>query len=233
MNASILLPLALLAAAAAALFAVPEPSPILGLSHSDFTRAAFSATLLLWLLLTGARRIRPSDAGRAIGGALTWALLLTLLVGGYAYRFEFGDFADRIAAEFKPGEPLVSATGDVTINRRMGGEFIIAAKVDNTPISFLFDTGASTVVLRAQDAKKIGIDASQLNFDIAVTTANGSAMAAETRLDLVAVGPIALRNVRALVARPGALNESLLGMSFLERLQSYTVERGRLILRAK
>ena len=41
-----------------------------------------------------------------------------------------------------------------------------------------------------------------------------------------------MRNVRALVVRPGALNESLLGMSFLERLQSYTVERGRLVLRA-
>ena len=58
-------------------------------------------------------------------------------------------------------------------------------------------------------------------------------MAAETRIDEIAIGPIVMRNVRALVARPGALSESLLGMSFLERLQSYTVERGRLILKAK
>jgi aspartyl protease family protein len=58
-------------------------------------------------------------------------------------------------------------------------------------------------------------------------------MAAPTHLDSIAVGPIVARNVRALVARPGALQESLIGMSFLERLKSYTVERGRLILRAK
>jgi aspartyl protease family protein len=58
-------------------------------------------------------------------------------------------------------------------------------------------------------------------------------MAAETRLGEVAVGPIAARGVRALIAKPGALAESLLGMSFLERLQSYTVERGRLVLRAR
>ena len=66
-----------------------------------------------------------------------------------------------------------------------------------------------------------------------VTTANGSALAAEARLDQIAVGPIVMRNVGALVARPGALDESLLGMSFLERLKSYTVERDRLILTAR
>ena len=58
-------------------------------------------------------------------------------------------------------------------------------------------------------------------------------MAAEIRLDQIAVGPIVMRNVPALVARPGALDESLLGMSFLERLKSYTVERGRLVLTAR
>ena len=45
--------------------------------------------------------------------------------------------------------------------------------------------------------------------------------------------PIVVRGVRALVARPGALNESLLGMSFLEKLKSYSVEGGRLVLRGK
>lgn len=233
MGASVYLPLATLAAAMAALFATPAGAPILGLSHGDFTRAAFGATLLLWLLLTGARRARPGDMGRAVGSALTWVLLLVVLVAGYAYRFEFGDLADRVAAEFLPSEPQVGPGGEVVVVRRIGGEFVVAGKVDNTPVSFLFDTGASTVVLRAQDAQKIGIDAASLSYDVMVTTANGSAMAAETRLDVMAVGPIAMRNVRALVARPGALNESLLGMSFLERLQSYTVERGRLILRAK
>ena len=89
------------------------------------------------------------------------------------------------------------------------------------------------VVLTATDARKAGIDTRGLAFDVPVATANGSALAAEIRLDQVAVGPIVMRNVPALVARPGALEESLLGMSFLERLKSYTVERGRLILTAR
>jgi aspartyl protease family protein len=88
-------------------------------------------------------------------------------------------------------------------------------------------------VLRAQDAAKVGVDAAGLDFDVSVVTANGAAMAATTRLDKISVGPIVIRDVRALVARPGALSESLLGMSFLDRLRSYSVERGRLVLKGK
>ena len=80
---------------------------------------------------------------------------------------------------------------------------------------------------------RVGLDASRLDFSADVTTANGAALAAPVRLARVAVGPIVVRNVRALVTRPGAMEESLLGMSFLEQLDSYKVERGRLTLTAR
>jgi aspartyl protease family protein len=120
----------------------------------------------------------------------------------------------------------------VIVNRRLSGEFAIAGRVNGARVTFLFDTGASAVVLTADDARRAGVDASRLAFDVPVATANGAAMAAEVRLDQIAVGPIVMRNVSALVARHGALDESLLGMSFLERLKSYTVERDRLVLTA-
>ena len=96
-------------------------------------------------------------------------------------------------------------------------------------MTFLFDTGASMVVLAASRRKtRRRRQPAGLTFDVPVTTANGAALAAEVQLNEIAVGPIVMRNVgEALVARqsPGALEESLLGMSFLERLKSYTVER--------
>ena len=61
------------------------------------------------------------------------------------------------------------------------------------------------MVLPPRTRKSVGVDDSSLDFDVRVTTANGAAMAAETRLDQIAVGPIVMHNVRALVARPGAL----------------------------
>ena len=162
-----------------------------------------------------------------------WVGMLLALTGAYSYRFEVSDFVGRVASELMPSEPQVGEGGEVIVNRRLNGEFAVAAKVNGARVTFLFDTGASVVVLTAADARRAGIDTRGLDFDVPVTTANGAAMAAEVRLDSIEVGPIVMRNVRALVARPGALEESLLGMSFLERLKSYAVERGRLILTAR
>jgi aspartyl protease family protein len=225
----VLAPLIILGAALAALLLTPAGTPILGLEHQAFAGAAALAALLVYLL----RWTRGSDIARAAGSLALWAMVLVALTGAYTYRFEAADFLGRVASELLPSEPQVGAGGEVIVNRRLSGEFAVAARVNGTRVTFLFDTGASVVVLTATDARRAGIDTTGLSFDVPVTTANGSALAAETRLDTIAVGPIVMHNLRALVARPGALEESLLGMSFLERLKSYTVERGRLILSAK
>ena len=182
-----------------------------------------------------APRGAPGRAGSRASsrGALAWTAIVLGLVGVYSYRFEAADFADRVMSELMPGELQIGNGGEVTVNQRLGGEFIVPATVGTARIAFLFDTGATTVVLRAEDAAKVGIDPSALNYNVQVTTANGAAEAAETRLDSIAIGPIVARNVTAMVTRKGALTQSLLGMSFLERLQSYSVERGRLVLKGK
>jgi len=95
----------------------------------------------------------------------------------------------------------------------------------------IVDTGASTIVLRPEDAKKAGIDVSKLSFTVPVMTANGRTVAARVRLDSVAIGPLQREHVDALVAEPKALTESLLGMSFLGRLRSYEFSGDFLTLR--
>ncbi|HME86723.1 MAG TPA: TIGR02281 family clan AA aspartic protease [Roseiarcus sp.] len=222
-------PLFILGGAFAALLLTPAGTPIVGLDHQAFAAAAGLAAVLIWFL----SRTRASDLARVIASVAVWAMLLLALVGAYAYRFEAADFFGRVASELMPSEPQVGQGGEVIVTRRVNGEFAVTGKVNGQRVTFLFDTGASIVVLTAADAQRAGIDTTDLSFDVPVTTANGAAMAAEVRLDEIAVGPIVMHNVRALVARPGALEESLLGMSFLERLKSYTVEHGRLILTAK
>ncbi len=88
----------------------------------------------------------------------------------------------------------------------------------------LVDSGAATVVLRQSDAEKAGIDVRSLTFDTPLKTANGTSYLAPVRLKSVRIGHIvAVDDVEALVAKPGTLNENLLGMSFLRRLASYEV----------
>jgi len=226
-------PLALIGATLVVLLAVPEGTPLIGLDHASFARAAFAVAFLVWLALAGARRAGAAGLARVLGGAAIWAAIILGLTGAYAYRFEAEEFAQRLMGELFPGEPQIGAGGEVIVSRRLGGEFVLPVTIANARVAMLFDTGATTVVLRAEDAAKVGIDTRALKFDVDVVTANGSASAAEVALDRVAVGPIVARNVAALVARKGALGQSLLGMSFLERLQSYSVERGRLVLKGK
>lgn len=227
------LPLALIGAALAALVVTPEDVPLLGLDHASFARAAFAIALLVWLGLAGARRAGAAGVARVFSAVAVWGAIILGLTGAYAYRFEAAEFAERLMGELFPGDPQIGAGGEVIVNRRLGGEFVVPATVADQRVAMLFDTGASTVVLRAEDAARVGLDARKLNFDVDVVTANGSANAAEVLIERMAVGPIVVRNVRALVARKGALGESLLGMSFLERLDSYAVERGKLVMKGK
>ena len=226
-----LLPLLMLIAAGALLALTPQGQPIFGLDHDLFMRVAFGVCLALWFLLGAGRRLGGARVSAVVGGAVTWVALFIGLVGLYAYRLEFSDLAQRVIAELDPGQPQIGLGGEVIINRRLSGEFVIAAKINGIGASLLFDTGASSVVLTAEDARRAGINPVGLDYSVLVSTANGSAAAAEVRLPSVSVGTITVKNVRALVAKPGALSQSLLGMTFLEKLKSYGVERGKLVLR--
>ena len=128
--------------------------------------------------------------------------------------------------------------GAVDLGRH--GQFAIEAAIDDDLASLPdLRVGGKKFRRHAPDEigslEPVGVDGGQRNQEGRPNHGRpkGAALAAEVRLDSVSVGPIVMQNVRALVARPGALDESLLGMSFLERLKGYTVERGRLILTAK
>lgn len=233
----------MIVAAVAALVLIPAEQPIFGLTHDEFARVAAALTACISIIayfLTN-RIGQPKPKGRrkrnATGEALTaataWMIVVSVAILTYTYRLEMKALAERIASEFVPGATLETAAGETIISKRQNGHFVVDARINGARAAFLFDTGASSMVIRAEEADKLGIDFGTLNFSIPVSTANGAAMAAETTLAKVSVGKITVKNVRALVAKPGALTENLLGMSFLEKLASYTVESNKLILKAK
>ena len=112
----------------------------------------------------------------------------------------------------------------------LGGHFVVEIEVNGIAIRFLVDTGASDVILSPADAARLGFNLSDLRYIRTYRTANGIVQGAPVRLDRVAVGPIALTNVRASV-NGAPMRRSLLGMSFLSRLSGYEVRDDRLTLR--
>lgn len=203
---------------------------ILGLEPYMFAGVVTSGAFALLVMSWGLQEYRGKTM-QAVQAALAWVVIFLGLITGYAYRFELQDAANRVIGEVSPGHAVMARGGEVTISRARNGSFLVAGRVNGRDARFVFDTGASTVVLTEATARAAGIDPSTLNYNVTVNTANGRTTAARVRLDRLAIGPIAQERVDAMVARPGALFENLLGMTFLERLQSYEVRDDRLILR--
>lgn len=167
----------------------------------------------------------------AVLGLLAWVGIFVAVMVGYTYRVELTGVANRVMDEVVPGREIRAEPGQAAAVRGGNGHFVFEGITNGVGLRYLFDTGASTVVLRNEDAKRIGINVDKLDYSVPVSTANGRTMSAATTIDALTIGNITQRRVRALVGRPGALQENLLGMSFLGQLRGYAVEGNRLVLR--
>jgi aspartyl protease family protein len=166
----------------------------------------------------------------ALESAMIWVAIALLLAIGYTYRFELREVADRVLAELIPGRVAVRGH-TVEVARSSGGNFAVTTQINGARVSMVLDTGASAVVLTHDAARAAGLPLEILNYSVNVETANGRARAAPVTLDRISVGSITERAVPALIAQPGQLRTNLLGMTFLNRLESWEVRGDRLMMR--
>lgn len=198
------------------------------LSTGDFASLSYRLVLLVFIGSVVVVMFRGRFL-QAISAALLWIAIGLALLVGYTYRFELREVADRVIAEIVPGY-VVAHGRSVEVARAFNGDFDISARINGARVAMVLDTGASSVVLTREDAKAAGLPLEVLAYTAVIDTANGRTHAAPVRLDRVAVGGLVERSVDALVAQPGQLKTSLLGMSFLNRLQSWEVRGDRLLL---
>jgi aspartyl protease family protein len=199
------------------------------LSTGDFGSLAYKIALLVFLGGAVLTMFRERFT-HAIAAALLWVVVGLVLVIVYSYRFELHEVADRVLVVLVPGH-VISHGRTVEIGRTNAGDFAVSAQINGARVAMVLDTGASSVVLTRDDAKAAGLPLEVLTYTVNIDTANGRARAAPVTLDRIAIGGLEERSVEALVAQPGQLKTSLLGMSFLNRLQSWEVSGDRLLLR--
>ena len=159
---------------------------------------------------------------KAVRDLSIWATILLLLLVGYSFRQELTVIGLRVGGEVAPHQALVDEDGALTFRRGADGHFHAEIEIDGTPIRFMIDTGASDIVLTPRDAARIGLDVAALSFTQRYQTANGVVWGAPVRLSSVAVGGIRFNDVRASV-NGAEMDQSLLGMSFLDRFAGYEV----------
>ncbi len=225
--------LLILGAGLVVLLITDSAGSVLGMDNDDFAQLVYIGALAS-VIGAGVLASR-SGVGGTLRGLAAWLAIILVLVAGYQYRYELQDTLSRVTAGLVPGSPLSitdqQGRATVMMEKRPNGHFEVRGTVDGAPVRFLVDTGATSTVLTAADARRAGFDTDGLSFSIPVATANGTARAAATRAAELTVGAIVRRNVTVLVTPDGSLGQSLLGMNFISTLSGFDMRGDRLVLR--
>jgi aspartyl protease family protein len=183
-----------------------------------------------------------AGARQAVGLAAVWLLAagctavsivyfseIKMLTAGLLGSPRLGPVAreDRSAGRSEAARPVGRI---VELKADARGHYTTEAEINGRSIATLVDTGASIVALTFEDARRVGLYIRDADYTHRVNTANGLARVAPVVLDRVSIGNITVRNVPAAVTEPGKLSTSLLGMSFLGRLQRVDMRSGMLLL---
>jgi aspartyl protease family protein len=139
--------------------------------------------------------------------------------------------ANTAARKAAPAQTVAQAGNrNLSIPRDGRGHFLTEGRIDGQRIGFMVDTGASVVALNETSAARFGLRPSRGDYNAIVTTANGTIKAARTRLAMVDIGGLVVRDVEAMVLPDEALSENLLGLSFLSKLKRFEYANGQMVL---
>ena len=177
--------------------------------------------LIITIYAVGLLLARNIIAGYiSLPGGIVWLDALTAILIATAFSLVWNPYA-----------AVATAPLEATLNRAWDGHYRTIARIDDADIGVLVDTGASLILLRHDDALRAGVDPNLLDFNIPLTTASGRSYVAKFQFSQVRIGGVVVRNVEGAVAQPGALHNSLLGMSFLEQLSETVIRNDAMILR--
>ena len=147
----------------------------------------------------------------------TFAIIAWLIVMLMLYLF----FQDTIDKQLNPNQQLNSVQGSrgetrTVLIRNKSGHYVGTALINDTPVDFMLDTGATTVAITQRTAEKLGLP---FGAQIQVNTANGLSSAWRSRIDRLQLGDIVLTNIPASIVPNLGGTEILLGMSALKQLE--------------
>jgi len=198
------------------------------MENNDLSQIVYLVILIL-IMSYGMINRKEMSLKKIVKYFLIWSLIGLIIIALYAYRFEFNNFKERISGEINPTSAQLNQQGQLIINISDDSHFYVKILINNKPILFMVDTGASDIVLNLQDAIKIGINPKNLIFNRQFQTANGRVLGASIILKEVEISGIKFRDVKASVTQ-GEMGVNLLGMSFLRRFDKYEFYQDRLIL---
>ena len=185
--------------------------------------ARLTYLIILGVAIAGSYLVsNRKNLGKTLQQAMIWGLIFLGVIAGVGLW-------DDIRQTTMPAMATMIGTDQIKLRRAADGHYYVNTLVNGKTVRFMVDTGASDIVLTQSDARSIGIDPDKLNYIGTAYTANGAVSTALVRLDSLSIGPITDTGLRAVV-NGGELDQSLLGMSYLQRYTSVAFSGGFLVL---
>ena len=193
--------------------------------RSGLLVAVIAALLGGWFGALMVRRQIP--LGRLVSTASTVALA-AILVTVVLQLSRFDSRMDFALPEMGMPQQVVEG-GETRIPMAPDGHFWLRAEVNDVPVSFMIDTGATLTAVSDSVANRAGLEPRRGGIPIRLNTANGSISAQVTTIDELRFGNVAARGLDAVMA-PNLGETNVIGMNLLSRLKSWRVEENVLIL---
>jgi aspartyl protease family protein len=180
--------------------------------------------ILLLVSSLAARRLPLSYVAKA---GLAWIAIFAALFAIFSFRFEFIGIWERVKADIS-GTAGQSISGEaIELRRQDDGHYWIMVDINGKPVRFMVDSGATMTAINATTARDAGIEAD--GYPIILSTANGRVAAKRANVQSLVVGPHRIENHPVVVSESfGDIN--LLGMNFLNSMQSWRVEANVMII---
>ncbi|MCL6285500.1 TIGR02281 family clan AA aspartic protease [Ruegeria sp. 2012CJ41-6] len=175
------------------------------------------AVLLFWFFTQNRQGMN-----KTLQQIAAWAFIFIGVIAAYGLW-------EDIRGSVDPGLRMSVSDSGISVPRAPDGHYYLQLMVNDKPVDFLVDTGASQVVLSHRDAERVGIDTSALNYFGRAMTANGEVRTAPVEIETIGLDGFTESNLTAWV-NEGEMDRSLLGMEYLQRLPSVQITNGALIL---
>ena len=192
------------------------------MEENDFARLIYLSVLVVAIL--GSVLISRRGAyGKMFRQAGVWLLIFMGLVAIVASWQDIRQSGQTMSFQ-------QSEDGAIIIPKEIDGHFHLTLTINDRPIDFLVDTGASDIVLTRKDAARVGFDPNRLDYWGMANTANGTVRLATIRLETVRLGEFIDKNIRASVNK-APMDRSLLGMRYLSKFRAIEISNDQMILK--
>jgi aspartyl protease family protein len=181
----------------------------------NFQAPAYSVTKRNQIIMT-----QPDPRLAKVMVYLSWILLVLLLTWLFSETLDRQHNPNR-----DPQSRSVAGAREISLQRNRQGHYVVTGAINDEPVVFLLDTGATHVSVPVAVARRLGL---QPGRRVLMQTANGVIAVQRTTLDRVAIGDVGLSNVTASINPHQGGEQVLLGMAFLKQVE--LVQRGQTLI---